>query len=256
MKRLKPYLLSFFAILFFAGCEKDPALFKEADGLYFAATDGSIYYSFAKYPKKLIDTVRIPVNVFGDAAATDRAISVENVSSADLNAVEGVHFKLPATMVMPANAYKTTIPVVVYRTPDLESIAVKFKLKINQNAAFSGSGITNQQTVMVNLAYIQQPATWGTMTGVYFAGYSTNFGTWTKTKYKLILDALYDPVKGETVTEFPGNRTQPPVIYNQYVIIVRNYIRVNYPGNYGGVGAKLLDPDANNQPVQVGPANY
>ncbi|MOA44232.1 hypothetical protein D3C78_1664710 [compost metagenome] len=95
----------------------------------------------------------------------------------------------------------------------------------------------------------------GNKTG-QFAGYKDNFGTWTKTKYKLILDALYDPKTGTTVTEFPGSRFLPPVLYNQYVAIVRNYIKANYPGNYGGSGATLLDPDNNNMPVQVGPANY
>nr|WP_199077323.1 DUF4843 domain-containing protein [Pedobacter sp. ASV19] len=258
MNRFIP-LLFFFVLPFFMGCEKAPALFSESDGLYFGTTDGNIYYSFAKYPRKLIDTIQIPVNVFGNASATDRSISIENVKSGDFNAIEGQHFKLISNVVMPANTYKTMVPVIVYRTPDLESSTVQFKLKIDKNAGFPGDGITNQQSVTVNLAYIQQPATWGTFTGLPFAGYSTNFGTWTRTKYKLILDALYDPEKGEAITEFPiGNRFagQHPILYDQYVIMVRNYIRTNYPGNYGGSGAVLRDPDANNQPIQVGPANY
>ncbi|MNR23793.1 hypothetical protein D3C85_1408340 [compost metagenome] len=144
----------------------------------------------------------------------------------------------------------------MYRTPDLEENIVKFKLKINQNDVFPSEGITNQQTITINLAYIQKPASWGTPTGSEYAAAMTNFGSWTKTKYKVILEALYDAEKGETITEFPGGRAQPPVMYAQYLSIVRNYIRVNYPGNYDGVGLKLLDPDANNQPVRVGPANY
>lgn len=259
MKRIKQYLLSLFAILFFVGCAKDPALFTETDGLYFDTPDGNIYYSFAKYPNKVVDTIQIPIIVFGNNAGTARPISIEDLTGADFTAVKGVHFKLVNNPLMPANAYKTTLPVVVYRTPDLESNTVKFALKINQNSAFPGKGITAQQSVTINLAYIQQPASWGTLTGLPFAGYSTNFGTWTKTKYKLILDALYDPVKGESITEFPeGSRFvgQHPVAYDHYVAIVRNYIRENYPGNYGGTGATLRDPDANNQLIQVGPANY
>jgi len=256
MIRFKQYLIIFSVIPFISACEKQPELFKETPGLYFGVAEGQLSYSFAKYPKKLLDTIYVPVSILGDAAGTDRAISIGLVKADDMDGVEGQHFKLPEQAVMPANAYKTVVPVAVYRTADLENKPVKFKLKVNQSDSFPGLGITNQQTVIVNLAYMQQPANWGTLTGAFFAGYSTNFGTWTKTKYKVILDALYDEEKGETITEFPGTRSQPPVIYSQYLSIVRNYIRVNYPGNYGGVGAKLLDPDANNQPVQVGPANY
>ncbi|WP_029277071.1 DUF4843 domain-containing protein [Pedobacter borealis] len=259
MKNLKSYLPALFAVLFFVGCAKDPALFTESDGLSFGTTDPNIYYSFAKYPTKLIDTLQIPINVFGNAAATARPISIEVLNSPDLNAVQGVHFKLLSNPVIPANSFKTNISIAVYRTIDLEAATVKFALKIKPNDAFPGNGISAQQSLTINLAYIQQPVTWGTLTGLPFAGYSTNFGTWTKTKYKLILEALYDPLKGETVTEFAsGNRFagQHPIIYDQYVAVVRNYIRVNYPGNYGGSGATLKDPDANNQLIQVGPANY
>lgn len=259
MKSIKSYLPLFFAILLFVGCEEDPTLFAETDGLSFGTSDPNIYYSFAKYPTKLTDTVQIPINVFGNAAATARPIDIEILTGADLTAVAGVHFKVLGNNVIPANSFKTIIPVVVYRTVDLESTTVKFALKIKQNSAFPGAGITTQQSVTINLAYIQQPATWGTLTGSAFAGYNTNFGTWTKTKYKLILEALYDPIKGETITEFPiGSRFagQHPVAYDHYVAAVRNYIKINYPGNYGGPGATLKDPDANNQVIQVGPANY
>lgn len=258
MKRFKKYLLIFSVIPILTACEKQPELFKETDGLYFGGADGQLSYSFAKYPKKLLDTIYVPVNILGEAANVDRSISVDYVKADDMEGVEGQHFKLPEQAVMPANAYKTVVPVTVYRTSDLEDRPVKFKLKLNQNNSFPGLGITNQQTIIVSLAYIQEPANWGTFSGTFFAGYSANFGTWTKTKYKLILDALYDEEKGETITEFPGSRIvgQYPIIYKQYLTIVRNYIRINYPGNYDGVGAKLLDPDANNQPIQVGPANY
>ncbi|MBB2147388.1 DUF4843 domain-containing protein [Pedobacter gandavensis] len=259
MKPYPAYLFFLVFIPFFMGCEKQPQLFEESDGLYFGTASPNFYYSFAKFPRKLIDTIQIPINVFGNAAGTERAISIENIKSAEFEAVEGVHFKLLSDVKIPANAFKATVPVAVYRTPELETKGLKFKLAINKNAAFPGTGITSQQEVTVNLTYIQQPASWGTLTGNPFAGYSANFGSWTKTKYKLILDALYDPLTGTTVTEFPeGNRFtgQHPVAYDHYVAIVRNYIRLNYPGNYGGVGASIKDPDANNQPVQVGPSNY
>jgi len=109
------------------------------------------------------------------------------------------------------------------------------------------------------VGYLQKPPTWGEIGGSQWAGYSSNFGTWTKTKYKVILDALYDPTSDTTVSEFPANRFAAPAVYLQYLQLVKNYIRTKYPGNYStplGVGPTLRDPDANNAVIQVGPANY
>lgn len=262
MKLRFQYICSFFAVLTFFGCKEDPALFVEKDGLYFGTVDTAISYSFAKYPNKISDTINVPVNVLGNSASDSRSISFELVPEAgDGAAIEGTHFKIPAGAVIPAKAISGVIPVVVYRTADLESgKAVKIGLRIKKDQNFPAEGITTKQKLIINLAYLQKPASWGEFTGSvtgFWAGYQTNFGTWTPTKYKLILDALYDPVTGTTVTEFPGSRFgNIPVIYNQYIAIVRNYIKVNYPGNYGLGGAVLIDPDNNNMPIQVGPANY
>jgi hypothetical protein len=62
-----------------------------------------------------------------------------------------------------------------------------------------------------------------------------------------------------TVSEFPYPRFSPPTITFQYLQLVKNYLRANYPGNVSspvGIGLTLRDPDAGNLPVLVGPANY
>ncbi|UKJ09275.1 DUF4843 domain-containing protein [Solitalea lacus] len=262
MKFRFQYILAFFSMLSITACEEKPALFTDTDGLYFGTADTAISYSFAKYPKKIADTLQIPVNVLGNSAASDRPIGVEVVAMSELGtAIEGTHFKILSNPVIPANAHKSTIQVAVYRTPDLESGGVKkFAIRLRKDENFPSEGISLKQKLTVNLAYIQKPASWGEYTGTvtgYWAGFSANFGTWTPTKYKLILEALYDPQTGTTVTEFPGNRFGPPVIYSQYLATVRNYIKTKYPGNYGVAGgATLTDPDNSNLPVQVGPANY
>jgi len=129
-------------------------------------------------------------------------------------------------------------------------------LKANENFV---SGISAKTSLKIKVGYLQKPPTWGDLTGLQWAGYSTNMGTWTKTKYKVVLEALYDPVSDTTVSEFPFSRFGPPAIYIQYLQLVKNYIRTKYPGNYStplGVGPTLRDPDANNNVIQVGPANY
>ncbi|POY38621.1 hypothetical protein C3K47_04295 [Solitalea longa] len=261
MKLKVQYIFVFLAALSIIGCAKDPALYSESDGLYFGSGD-SIIYSFAKYPKKTYDTIQIPVKVLGLSSAQDRPITLEVVSPETNAALEGKEFKLPVDAMVKANSYTGTVPVVVYRTPDLETNTLSFYVKIKPNAGFPGEAITASQKVKIKIAYMQEPANWGDLNATIttnWAGYKDNFGTWTPTKYKVILDALYDETTGTTITEFPGNRFANgyPIVYNSYITRVKNYIKTNYPGNYnGGKGDVLLDPDHNNDTVRVGDAKY
>jgi Domain of unknown function (DUF4843) len=259
MKKGIVYIILIAAILPFAACKEDvPTLFSSPDGIYFSATSDSLFYSFAKYPSRIADTLKIPITVLGNAVNTDRQINVEKVSEEGINATEGVHYKLLPPYTMPAGQISTTIPVAIYKTGDMDSILFNFKLKLTENENFV-SGISAKAFLKIKLSYLQKPPTWGEFGGSQWAGYSTNFGTWTKTKYKVVLQALYDPVSDTTVSEFPYLRFGPPAISIQYLQLVKNYIRTNYPGNYStplGVGPTLRDPDANNNVIQVGPANY
>jgi len=259
MKKGIFYIIIFAAILPFAGCKEDvPTIFAEPDGIYFSAPADSITYTFAKYPNRLIDTLKIPVTVLGNAAGKDRTITIEKLSGTDINGTEGVHYKLLQPYTLPAGKVSTVLPVVIYRTGDMDSLSINFKFQLKANENFV-SGISAKTSLKIKVGYLQKPPTWGDFTGLPWAGYSTNLGTWTKTKYKVVLDALYDPVSDTTITEFPFSRTGPPAIYIQYLQLVKNYIRTKYPGNYStpiGIGATLRDPDANNNVIQVGPANY
>lgn len=255
----KEIIYMMLVVLSFAGCKEDvPTLFNEPDGIYFSASSDSISYTFAKYPNRTKDTLKLPITILGNAAGTDRTITIEKITGSGINATEGVHYKLLGPYTMPANKFSTTIPVVIYRTPDMDSLTITFTLQLKANETFQ-PGISSKTSLKINVGYLQKPPTWGEFAGTQWAGYSTNFGTWTKTKYKLILDALYDPVSDTTVTEFPYTRFSAPAVYIQYIQLVKNYIRTNYPGNYStpvGIGATLRDPDAGNNVIQVGPANY
>lgn len=261
MKKIFNIILVIFTCHIFFGCEDQPMLFNDEDALYFGTTDTLLAYSFAKYPKRVSDTLQIPLQVLGNATDQDRTLAFEVLPTVDGKpAVEGQHYKIPNQGIIKANNVTGSLTVIIYRTSDLEEGAtVSFILKIKPNEDFQTIGIAKNQKLRINLAYLQKPASWGEFTGAitgFFAGYNTNFGTWTPTKYKVVLDALYDEKTETTVTEFPGSRFSPPILYNQYVAIVRNYIKTNYPGNYGLAGPKLTDPDNDNLPIQVGPANY
>jgi len=259
MKKGIFYIIIMAAVLPFGGCKEDvPTVFAEPDGIYFSAPADSMTYTFAKYPNRLTDTLKIPVTVLGKPAGTDRTISLEKLSGVDINGTEGVHYKLLQPYTIPAGKVSTMLPVVIYRTGDMDSLSINFKFQLKANENFV-SGISAKTSLKIKVGYLQKPATWGDLTGIQWAGYSTNMGTWTKTKYKVILDALYDPVSDTTISEFPYNRLQPPAIYIQYLQLVKNYIRTKYPGNYSfprGIGATLRDPDYKDSVIQVGPSNY
>ena len=259
MKKGIFYIIIFAAIIPFAGCKEDvPTVFAEPDGIYFSASSDSLYYTFAKYPHRVTDTIKVPVTVLGKPADKDRSITIEKVSEAGINATEGVHYKLLQPYTLPAGKVSTLLPIVVYKTGDMDSLLISFKLQLKGNENFI-SGISAKTSLKIKVGYLQKPSTWGEFTGPQWAGNSAEFGTWTKTKYKVILDALYDPVSDTTVTEFPYLKISAPVIYIQYLQLVKNYIRTNYPGNYSiprGIGATLRDPDFRDSVIQVGPANY
>jgi hypothetical protein len=257
MKKGIYYIILFAAIL--QGCKEDvPTVFAEPDGIYFSTPADSMTYTFAKYPNRLTDTLKIPVTVLGKAAGKDRTISLEKLSGVDINGSEGVHYKLLQPYTIPAGKVSTMLPVVIYRTGDMDSLSINFKFQLKANENFV-SGISAKTSLKIKVGYLQKPPTWGDLTGLQWAGYSLNMGTWTRTKYKVVLDALYDPVSDTTVSEFPYGRSQPPAIYLQYLQLVKNYIRTKYPGNYSyprGIGATLRDPDNKDSVIQVGPSNY
>src|SRR5678810_892521 len=203
MKKGFFYIIIFAALLPFAACKEDvPTVFAEPDGIYFSTPADSLTYTFAKYPKRLSDTLRIPVTVLGKPAGIDRTISLEKLSGADINGTEGVHYKLLQPYTLPAGKVSTTLPVVIYRTGDMDSLSFNFKFQLKANDNFV-SGISAKTSLKIKVGYLQKPPSWGDLSGSYWAGKTANFGTWTKTKYKIILDALYDPVSDTTVSEFP-----------------------------------------------------
>src|SRR5574339_308241 len=95
MKKIIVYIIPFTLLLAIAGCKQDvPTLFNETDGVYFSASSDSVAYTFAKYPSRTSDTLKLPVTVLGNPAGVDRTLTVEKATASDVNATEGVHYKL------------------------------------------------------------------------------------------------------------------------------------------------------------------
>ena len=61
------------------------------------------------------------------------------------------------------------LPVVVYRTGDLDSLPAIFKLGLKENSSFK-SGISSKTSIKIKTGYLQKPATWGEFGGSQWAG--------------------------------------------------------------------------------------
>lgn len=250
------------------GCKQDlPVSFSQNNALYFgpAATisgnfTGLTQFSFAQYPHRTVDTLMVRVSLLGNISSTDRTFTVATIDTPIANATEGTDYQLQPSYTLPANATYVNIPVILYRSHTLDSTAYSFFLEVVPNQNFAT--VNNRQAVYnVQATYLQKPSTWDVMpSGVTgWAKYSNNLGTWTKTKYQVVLNALYSQTGDTSIASFPYAYSVAPAIYTQYLQMVKNYILANYPGNYSkplGVGPTLTDPDANNAYIQVGPANY
>ena len=57
----------------FVACKQDvPQMYDQEDGIYFSAVTDSLSYTFAKYPNRTVDTIKLPVTVLGDPLGMDR----------------------------------------------------------------------------------------------------------------------------------------------------------------------------------------
>ena len=117
----------------------------------------------------------------GKAADKDRTITLEKLSGADINGTEGVHYKLLQPYTIPAGKVSTMLPVVIYRTGDMDSLSFNFKFQLKANENFV-SGISAKTSLKIKVGYLQKPPTWGDLTGLQWAGYSAQLRNLDKDK--------------------------------------------------------------------------
>lgn len=148
MKKLKIFLL-FLTLVSVLSCEKDLKVYDGENNIYFlrsvspdrvnSALFDKIYDSlnvtFAFDPVITDSIVLIPVGITGMPASMDREFKV-SVSTAS-TAVGGEHYAtLPASFTMHAGKIIDTIPVKIFRTPDMQTNEVTIILELQPNEHF------------------------------------------------------------------------------------------------------------------------
>lgn len=148
-KKIKLLIGVVLAALMLAACEDELMTFAGNDVIYYKwAVEGvnpsakkpgytdstNVTFAYMQEDIRVID-YRIPIKVQGYTADSDRQVDVEIL--AETTAEEGVHFDLPASIVILADSVVGYIPITFHRTADMQEQAYSVKLRLNTNANFN-----------------------------------------------------------------------------------------------------------------------
>ena len=177
-KSRKKLAISCCALIFvvLGSCTKDKLItYDDAANLYFekktnADNNDSTSFSFAIKPLNLKeDTVYLNVHTMGKTSKSAREINLKVAEQS--TAVEGTHYKL-MTYVMPANAVKVKLPILVMRNPDLLKKEVFLKLSIVESKDFK-PGIVSQLDYKIKINdFFSKPDNWDSRLAVFFGVFS------------------------------------------------------------------------------------
>lgn len=232
---MERYIVIIGLLLAFAlGCsEAEDKMFDDTATIYFDLSGNeldSIVYSFAKTTDTM-HVVEVPLEIAGYAADYDRHFEVvvdETVSTAEV----GKHFKaLETSYVLPKGEFTTKLPVTVYSMDKLlDSVVVDIVLKIVLNDDFPNQLFNRQQACIKVSNMLQKPAIWDLIYGRKY------FGTYSKTKYKLILQVC-------GIDELPAYSGTNRYLLKGYGMKMQNYFRENYP--VYDENRQIIDPNWN-----------
>lgn len=213
------YLSVFLAVFGVACSTSDESMYEGSSSIYFDLSGNeidSIVYSFAK----TTDTshiIEIPLEIAGYAVDYDREFLV--VVDKDLStAEEGKHFEaLNSSYILPKDEFTTVLPLTVYSTDKLlDSVVVDVVLRLVPNDDFPNN-FSDRQLARIRVSnMLSKPSMWDVVYGRKY------FGTWSKTKYKLILQIC-------EIDDLPPYNGPNRYLLKGYGMKMQNYFRENYP---------------------------
>ncbi len=182
----KILIFSFLLFLSLSSCEKAEEIryIGETCVVFGTKTDtlSNIVYSFLENPQAQgVDTILIPVRVFGNRAPHDRPFKVA-VVTALTTAVTGTHYlPLNTEYVMPADSGLVYIPMIIKNEdPSLSVTPVTVGLRLDANEHFGS--FPRMQSVKVTFSNtIKQPSWWQ-----YWMNSQNNFPKFSATAYSLV----------------------------------------------------------------------
>ncbi len=171
----------------------------------YSQTLDSIDVTFALELPSVTDTIiNVPVKILGYTSEMDRDVNISVVTSGT-TAVEGVHYEIPSSVVMPADSVRAYVPVTLKRDASLKDGIVSLKFQLVENEYFKTAIFSTEEYYNVNreLSFTEfeisfsdiltKPAYWNRT----FDGY---LGNWTAKKVYLIAELAGVSVEKLTVT--------------------------------------------------------
>jgi hypothetical protein len=198
------------------GYKNDPRLFFQIPGTGSVALRDSVIYSFPAHPNVGdTDTLIFQACIMGEASSSPREIGIK-VNTQKSTAVEGTNFKFQ-TKVMPANAYKVNIPVVIYKT-GLKNKSVRLELEVADNQNFKIGYERYKKVIFIWGDKFLKPDIWDS------SNYRNAFDAFTETRYAFILKAC-------NITELPDPMNLQLLGYYNALVRQALYEYNTKPGN-------------------------
>lgn len=186
--RVVGFIITIFTFLL--SCTKEsPLMYKQDPRVYFYEAQvhrDSLYYTFGTQPaERQTDTVYLIVRIMGDAKPVDRVINMIAADSSTAKA--GRDYQL-GPMIIHANKYQDSLPVYLYKTPEMKDSVFNLFLTIGESADFKpgytdpGDSYSIQSRLKYKISITDQlvePSRW--------ASYTRWFGTYSKTKFQFMI---------------------------------------------------------------------
>ncbi|MDR2131578.1 MAG: DUF4843 domain-containing protein [Odoribacteraceae bacterium] len=149
--------------------------------------DSLVYSFYLKENTRTRDTLWVEVRLSGLPSPDARPVPVKQLATDTLDAEPGTHYlpfddpEVTSLFVLPANAVKAKLPIVVLRDTTLKVAERTLLLELGTNSHFS-PGIEGQTRFLVRFSDLTaQPSNWNTM-------WKNVFGTWGPVKMRFIID--------------------------------------------------------------------
>ena len=152
-------LLVFLGIMSYSCDQEETMIFDTAGSVYFTISDYS--YSFLDYPGKEIDTIKLPVQIFGKTAEVDRFVKIELVTddTSKVNTAPEELYNLIGGIV-PANEQLGSVSLELKHADALKDSVFVFYVRIIPNDDFKDVSYNSRIVEVLFTAKEIQPANW------------------------------------------------------------------------------------------------
>lgn len=207
MNKILILSIVFLSLLGFTSCNQEELeTYSGADNIYFSPAlvayvkntlgGGTIVadsteFSFSLDNASVTETIyKIPIAVQGKTSSNDRKVKVTIDPSS--TAIEGTHFTLPETIIIPAGKQRDTIAVTIFRTPDMKLNTFSLVLNLEENESFATNFKTKVTNVLTQktMSFIRFKLSFNDKSGPPKGWYTGYYGVFSTKKFFLMCDLM------------------------------------------------------------------